>query len=180
MIPIREDLDVYAPPPWVGPTVGRLLGSLPPEHLMGLSAIVLTEFAKAQKKKMRRRAGRRSHPNERLGFYAPAWRGEPPGIYLVVDNILGSKRPWLQFSRDFTIAEVLFHEIGHHLNAKAGLIAANEEASANAWGRKLWAVHYRKRYLGVRPLARRLLPVLSRLQQFARSRAKSARKRALA
>jgi hypothetical protein len=59
--------------------------------------------------------GRKHGPSQRLGFYRPAWRGEPPGIYLVVDNILGQERPWLQFARDFTIAEVLFHEVGHHL-----------------------------------------------------------------
>lgn len=120
MVPVREDFDAYAPPSWVAPTVERLLDSLLPEHLVGLSSIVLTESAKTGKVKRSRKAGRKYGPNQRLGFYRPAWHGEPPGIYLIIDNILGQERPWLQFARDFTIADVLFHEVGHHLNAKVG------------------------------------------------------------
>lgn len=90
MVPVREDFDGYAPPSWVGPTVERLLGSLPPEHLIGLSSIVLTESARTARVKRHRRAGRKF--GRRLGFYRPAWRGEPPAIYLIVDTILGGGR----------------------------------------------------------------------------------------
>ena len=110
MVPVKEDFDAYAPPSWVAPTVRRLLDSLLPEHFVGLSSIVLTESAKTRKVKMRRRGGRKHGPSQRLGFCRAAWRGESPGLYLIVDNILGRERPWLQFARDFTIAEVLFHE----------------------------------------------------------------------
>jgi hypothetical protein len=156
MVPVREDFDAYAPPSWVAPTVERLLDSLLPEHLVGLSSIVLTESAKTARLKSHRRAGRKYGPNHRLGFYRPAWHGESPGVYLIVDNILGQERPWRQFARDFTLAEVLFHEVGHHPNAKVGLISGNEEASADAWRLKLWRKHCRKRYWFLRPLFRSL------------------------
>lgn len=152
MVAVREDFESYAPPSWVGTTVVRLLDSLLPEHVMGLSSIVLTESSKTANVKMHRKGGRKYRPNQRLGFYRPAWRGEPPAIYLIVDNILGQERPWLQFARDFTVAEVLFHEVGHHLNAKVGLLSRNEEGSAEAWRRRLWGVHCRKRYWFLRPL----------------------------
>jgi hypothetical protein len=174
MVPVREDFDGYTPPRWVGPTVERLLDSLLSEHLIGLSSIVLTESAKTARVKMHRKGGRKYAPNQRLGFYVPAWRGEPPAIYLIVDNMLGRERPpWLQIARDFTVAEVLFHEVGHHLNAKVGLISSTEEVSADAWRRKLWRVHCRKRYWFLRPLLRlvRLMhAVVSRLAQRARRR----------
>lgn len=173
MIPVREDFDGYVPPSWFGPTVGRLLDSLRPEHLMGLSSIVLTESAKTARVKTHRKGGRKFGPNHRLGFYRPAWRGEPPAIFLIVDNILGQERPWLQFGRDFTVAEVLFHEVGHHLNAKVGPLSRNEEGSAEAWRRKLWRLHCQKRYRHLRPLLRPLRlvhAVVSRLAQRGRRR----------
>ena len=52
------------------------------------------------------------------------------------------------------IADVLFHEVGHHLNANMGLIARDEEASAEAWSLKLWRLHVRKRYSFLIPLVR--------------------------
>jgi hypothetical protein len=173
MVPITEDFDGYAPPIWVGPTVERLLGSLLPEHVIGLSSIVLTESAKTARVKTHRKGGRKFGPNQRLGLYRPAWRGEPPAIYLVVDNMLGQERPWLQFARDLTVGEVLYHEVGHHLSAKVGRIASNEEGSADAWRRKLWRAHVRKRYWFLRPmvpLIRLLYAVVLRLAQRSRRR----------
>jgi len=171
MIPIAEDFDAYAPPAWVTPTVSRLLDSLPPEHLLGLSSIVLTETAKTRKVKMTRKAGRKYSPDWRLGFYRPAWRGEMPAIYLIIDNILSEGRPWLQFGRDFAIGHVLYHEIGHHLNAKVGSISGNEEDSADAWRRKLWRIHARKRYWFLRPVFRVLASVVRPVARMARRRA---------
>ena len=174
MVPVKEDFRAYAPPSWVAPTVRRLLDSLPPEYLMGLSSIVLTESRLTGKAKIRRRAGRKHSPNERLGFYRPTWRGEPPCIYLIVDNIVALKPLRLQVARDLAIAKVLFHEVGHHLNSKVGLISRNEEASAEAWLRKLWPMHARKRYWFVKPLS----PLLKLL--LAIIHARNARRRASA
>jgi len=153
VVSVREEFRAYAPPTWVAPTVRRLLDSLPSEHLIGLSSVVLTESGMTGREKIRRRAGRKHSTNERLGFYRPTWRGEPPCIYLIVDNIVAHKPLRFQIARDNTLAEVLFHEVGHHLNAKAGLISRNEETSAEAWSHKLWRGHVRKRYWFLKPLS---------------------------
>jgi hypothetical protein len=122
--------------------------------MIGLSSIVLTESATTVKVKMRRRGGRKYSAKDRLGFYRPA-RGEGAIICLIVDNILAHERAvWLQARRDVIIADVLFHEVGHHLNATMGLIARTEEASAEAWSLKLWRLHVRKRYPFLIPLVR--------------------------
>jgi hypothetical protein len=146
MVSVKEDFRTYAPPSWVAATLKRLLDSLPPEHLIGLSSVVLTESGMTGRAKTRRRGGRKHSPNERLGFYRPTWRGELPCIYLIVDNIVAQDPLPLQVARDLAIGKVLFHEVGHHLNAKVGLISRSEEASAEAWSRKLWRGHAQRRY----------------------------------
>src|SRR5688572_1877596 len=154
MVSIKEDFPEYAAPPWVAPTVRRLVQSIPPTHLIGLSSIVLTESATTVKVKMRRRGGKKYRPKDRLGFYRPAW-GDGAIICLIVDNILAHEgAAWLQVKRDLIIADVLFHEVGHHLNANMGLIARDDEASAEAWSLKLWRLHVRKRYSFLIPLVR--------------------------
>ena len=155
MVSVKEDLGAYVAPSWVAPTVTRLLQSLQPAHLIGLSSIVLTESATTAKVKIHRRAGRKYGPKDRLGFYRPDRSGGAATIYLIVDNILTHEGDvWLQAKRDVIMADVLFHEVGHHLNAKMGLIARNEEASAEAWSLKLWRLHIRRRYSFLIPVLR--------------------------
>jgi hypothetical protein len=155
MVSIKEDFRSYAAPSWTATTVIRLLQSLPPTHLVGLSSIVLTETASTAGVKIRRKGGRKYSPKDRLGFYRPDRSGGAATIYLIVDNILTHEGDvWLQAKRDVIMADVLFHEVGHHLNAKMGLIARNEEASAEAWSLKLWRLHIRRRYSFLIPVLR--------------------------
>lgn len=68
------------------------------------------------------------------------WRGEPPAVFLIVDNIIETRPAWfwrLPLSGDPALGEVLFHEVGHHLNATVGSLAGGEEASAEEWKRPL-------------------------------------------
>ena len=174
MVPILEDFDGYTPPNWINPTVRRLFASVPEAHVTGLASVVLTESAKTRRIPIRRRAGKKYQANQRLGFYRSTWRGEPPGIHLVIDNILGQERglAWIQIGRDVTLGKVLFHEIGHHLNTRVGLIAASEEESAEAWERRLMRLHLRRRYWFLRPVVpilRFVVTVLRRVKQPASS-----------
>jgi hypothetical protein len=104
MVSVKEDLSAYVAPSWVAPTVTRLLQSLQPTHVIGLSSIVLTESATTATVKIHRRAGQKYGPKDRLGFYRPAWSGGRPTIYLIVDNIArrGSQRngPVVTFRRE--------------------------------------------------------------------------------
>jgi hypothetical protein len=85
--------------------VSRLLSHVPSECLVGLGEIVIVHRS-AQKKK-----------GEALGLYIPANRKEAPRIELAVDNIYESTPKvvfYLPFLERFLLANVLFHEIGHH------------------------------------------------------------------
>jgi hypothetical protein len=143
---IVEDYRDYKPPPWVSNVVKQLLQSLSDQHVGRLSAAVLTESALIRRGRSRRIAGKKYAMKECLGFYRRKWQGEPPAIFLIVDNIVGGKPPlcWrLPFSRDIFLGEVLFHEVGHHLNATVGSLAGGEEASAEEWVRRLGRIHFR-------------------------------------
>ena len=63
--------------------------------------------------------------------------------------------------RDAALAPVLFHELGHHLDATIGGPAPSGEAAADAWRDRLAGVYFRKQYWWVRPFA----PVLRRLRR---------------
>jgi hypothetical protein len=145
---VREDFESYTPPRWVRRSVARLLASLSSQHVGGLSAIVLTESLRVSGGRTHRIRGRKFPARQCLGFYHARWKGEPPVVLLVVDNIL-SGRPawfwWLPFTRDVMVGGVLYHEIGHHLNDTVGSLARGEEASADEWRRRLMAIHARRR-----------------------------------
>jgi hypothetical protein len=173
MLPVREDYKTYIPPAWIKHTVCELLESLSVEHVGGLFSIVLTESAQIRKGKTRRVAGRKYALKECLGFYRGRWRGEPPAIFLVVDNIIRTRPTWfwrLPLAGDVALGAVLFHEIGHHLNATVGSLAGGEEASAEEWKRRLSRIHLRRKYWYLRPLRTPLRLVLIALRAFMRSR----------
>ena len=161
MVDVHEDYTTYAPPRWARPTVERLLHSLDPSHMNGLTAIVLTDSktADARKNSRRMRGNRRGVV---IGRYHPASSASQAWIEIVVDRVvpdLPQHLAWLQFVRDFAIAGVLFHEIGHHLHATVGSAGRGGEESAEDWRLRLSAVHFNRRFWYLRPI----LPVLSRL-----------------
>jgi hypothetical protein len=173
MLPIREDYQTYTPPPWVRQTVCELLESLSAEHVGGLSSVVLTESGRISKGKTHRVAGRKYAMKECLGLYRGRWRGEPPAVFIIVDNVI-SRRPWwfwrLPLLADTALGDVLFHEVGHHLNATIGSLAGGEEASAENWKRRLARLHVRRKYWYLRPVRKPLRFVLVGLRALIRSR----------
>jgi hypothetical protein len=171
MLPVREDYQSYTPPSWVKHTVCELLDSLSVRHTGGLSSIVLTDSAQIGKGKTRRVGGRKYARQACLGFYRRRWRGEPPAVFLIVDNIIRTRPNWfwpLPFSRDVALGAVLFHEIGHHLNASVASLAGGEEASADEWKRRLSGIHFRRKYWYIRPVRKPLRFVLLGLRALVR------------
>jgi hypothetical protein len=154
--PIREDFEDYVPPRWFQPTVERLLDSLSSAHTHGLSAIVLTNATRADRRKRTRAARRRRH-GVPAGRYHYAYRGERAWVELIVDRIVaGIPRPLrhVQLARDLIVGNTLYHELGHHLHETIGSAAQGWEPSAEAWRKRLAALHGRNRYRHMRPLAR--------------------------
>ncbi len=156
------------------PTVERLLAFLPESHLKGLGAVVLTQAAVSHRRK--RRVRRTSRHGIRLAEYHPAWKGEAAWIELVVDEIAKDLSKPLSSFRvlcDVVVGRVLFHEIGHHLDATVGSVGRTGEHGAEAWRRRLLSgyLQQRHRYL------RLLRPALRVLYRFATAMAARKRRR---
>lgn len=155
MLKIYESYKDFTPPLWFRPTVERLLMSLAPEHRGGLQSVVLTNSASIGRGKTRRVAGRKHDRNECRGFYYQAWRGKPAWIQLVTDNVVAgcpASLLRLQLFRDLQVAEVLYHEVGHHLHLTVGSGARGDEEGAEYWRRRLLRIHFRCRYWYLRPV----------------------------
>ena len=160
-IPVVEDYASYAPPAWVKPTIERLLGSLSDGHINGLGAIVLSDAARATKRKMR--TARRNRHGIFIGRYHHAWKQDRAWIEIVVDLALDrvpARYADLQFVRDFALGTVLFHEIGHHLHYTIGSARRGGEPSADDWEVRLALVHFRKHYRHQRSLREQIRWIL--------------------
>jgi len=86
--------------------VRTLLLEVPPQHLLGLDAIIIVDRVRDKKN---RQAGGIYRPKER--------RHQPAVIEIAVSAIYGGMPRiffFLPFIAKFMLANVLFHEIGHH------------------------------------------------------------------
>lgn len=173
MATVHESYREYRAPRWIRPTVDRLLASIPAAHLSGLGTVVLTDAAAIGVGKTQRVAGRKYDRNACLGFYHRKRGGTPASIEIVVDNAVAG---WPAFAlqlnlfRDLVLARVLFHELGHHLDATIGAAAPSGEAAAEDWGRRLRRLYFRRRYWWLRPFAVAFRPVARWMHRRAQSR----------
>jgi len=143
MIPVYENYRDYQPPPYVREAINRLLADLPSHYLSGLQSVVLTNSATIGPGKTRRYGGRKFPQNKSLGRYFPKSRHGAAWIEIVVDNILAAHAiadfalPSFPPLQDGAFGEVLYHEIGHHLDRIIGPLSHGSEATAEAWMRRL-------------------------------------------
>lgn len=165
---IREDYKNYLPPWWVRPTVERLLESVPTDQLGGLQVVVLTNAATVGKGKTHRVGGRKYKRSACRGFYHALGSDGPAWIEVIVDNTVRVLPPGvtsLNVLRDYFIGDVLYHEIGHHLEATIGSPKRSGELAAEAWKERLFRIHFRRRYWWLRPIAIVIGPMVTRLRR---------------
>ena len=170
---VRSELTSETEPAWIRPTVERLLAFLPESYCHGLGAIVLTRTDISANRARRARANRNGMA---LGRYHAGWKGEPAWIELVVDEIveqIPTGMTWLQLFRDLVVGRVLFHEIGHHLDATHRSVGRTGEHGAMAWERRLSRQYVQQTYDYLRPLA----PVFVAVARFAKMMAARNRRR---
>ena len=168
VIEIHERYKVTVPPAWFRPTVERLLESLRPEHVGGLRSVVLTDSAGIGREKTGRVGCRKYDRDKCRGFYYQEWRGQPAWIQLVTDNIIAGCPTFLmrlQLFRDQGVAEVLYHEVGHHLHMTVGSATRGGEEAAESWRKRLSRIHFRRRYWYLRPIVVVLQPLVQFLRR---------------
>ncbi|MFZ0338474.1 MAG: hypothetical protein WAL45_10610, partial [Terracidiphilus sp.] len=153
----------YTPPFDVLSLTERLLASVPPRYLLGLREVVLTNkigLSRARRRSVTKSRGRKVKILQARGLYHPAWKGKQAWIEIFVDSTFAGyeKGGWqwlLRFGyfRENALGGVLFHEIGHHIDATLRPEFREKEDIADDWSKKLGREWFRKE----RPLLRRIL-----------------------
>jgi hypothetical protein len=158
---VREFYNGYDAPAYVANTVHKLVSTVPSKFLRGIDCVVLTNQSGMSR---RSRLGkvtsrkRRLPQSSMLGRYHPASPGKRPWIELFVDNIvpgLGRYR-WIPLIREACFGLVLFHEIGHHVDATSRPEFREKEDVADDWGKKLMGNFFRKKYWLLMPVRKPL------------------------
>ncbi len=144
---ICESYQLADPPFAVRPVVEALLSIVPAEYLVGLDRVVLTDTHSLNRDQRREkiRSGRRKRRiTECTALYHYAARGHLPWIQIFVDNLVTGYRPLyfrLSFLRRVIVAQVLFHELGHHIGAIRQGLTHPDERSAEKWMYYLFSIY---------------------------------------
>jgi hypothetical protein len=158
-IVIREFYNDFVPPRYVRELVANLLSAVPAKYLRGLDCVVLTNQSGAPR---RYRLGkvtsrkRRVPQSQVFGRYYRVHNGKPAWIELFVDNLSAgvSLHPLVPFLRTAIFGHVLFHEIGHHIDATVRPEFREKEDVADTWSKSLMRIYFRERYRFPRPVAK--------------------------
>jgi hypothetical protein len=167
---IRGSYNDFVPPRYVRKLVTNLLFSVPEEYLRGLDCVVLTNHSGAPR---RHRLGkvtsrkRRVPQSQVFGRYHYAHYGKAAWIELFVDNLARgiSLHPLVPFLRTGIFGHVLFHEIGHHIDATIRPEFRQKEDVADSWSKRLSKSYFRKRYRFPRPVAKVMGWILKAIAQ---------------
>ena len=153
---IVESYRDFEPPPNFRRLIETLLLYIPPKYLTGLKTVVLTNRAGLTRDKRRQRVWSRNRKillANAAGSYSRATKSSPATVWLYVDNLARSAG-WmlrLPFFRYMMPADVLYHEVGHHIHTVHRPIHEEREDVAEDWSGKLYAHFVRKHYWYIYP-----------------------------
>lgn len=149
---IIENYHDYTPPRKTRESVELLLRYVPPEYLVGPQSIVLSNIDAFSRSERRGKTwGRRGKgPLTRTrGWYSAATRVSPASIRMNIDRISQVEFDWARhvpLVRYAALADVLYHEIGHHIHKQRRPVYEGKENVADYWSTKLWVDFVRARY----------------------------------
>jgi hypothetical protein len=140
-----------------------LLRAVPPHFLAGLRFIRLTatiDFTRNRRRAKRRSRGRSVALTHAAGLYQPAQQNRPAAVDLHLDKLFGDTPAWvLRFPiiRRLTLADTLYHEIGHHIHMTKVPEHREREDVAERWSARLYRRFVRTHYWYLMPLVYALL-----------------------
>ncbi len=136
-----------------------MVSSVSPKYLVGLDRVVLTNAGGLNHSRRKQKTWSRKRKTaiaQSRGLYHESWRGAPAWIELFVDNIVGQlPRPLIRIPilRDAAFAEVIFHEIGHHINKAIAPTHREREDVADSWSTSLGRHYFKRKYWYIIPFA---------------------------
>ncbi|RJQ23097.1 MAG: hypothetical protein C4560_01235 [Nitrospiraceae bacterium] len=166
-IEICESYKDFLPPSWVHRSVTRLIDGVPEKYCGGLHSVTLTNtdglnHSRRRQKTISRK--RKISVIECRGLYHQKWQGKPATIELFVDKIIHRwpvivlKVPLVQ---DLLLADVLYHELGHHVHKTCAPEHREREDVAEDWQKKLVRHYFRQNYKWIKPFKIILKPIVA-------------------
>lgn len=172
---VQESFKQYNPPISSMPVVMRLLTGIPEIYLSGLDLVLLTNQEGVNRKKRRQKTIARKRKvavNKCRGLYHKQWQGKPAKIELFVDNIIMGVPEWalrVPFISDIIFADVLYHELGHHVHYTKSPEYREREDVADDWQKKLGRLYFRRKYWYLSPVVSVILLVTKPFRKKRRS-----------
>ncbi|MBX3301218.1 MAG: hypothetical protein KF693_03280 [Nitrospira sp.] len=153
---VSESYASYDPPKGTAKLVVSLLDNVPSRVYIGLAQVCLADASSLSRARRRLKTTQKARVGETRAVYWPPSIREPARIEIFVDKVL-SQLPSIfrkiEFFRELVIAQVLFHELGHHLQAqrKVRLRRMKEEGFAEAIAAKLLRRLINRKYKFLKP-----------------------------
>ena len=173
-IEICESYKEFSPPSWVRRTVTRLIDGVPENYLIGLHSLTLTNIDGLNHSRRRQKTISRKRKvavRECRGLYHYKWQGKPASIELFVDKII-DRWPFMVLKiplfQDLLLADVLYHELGHHIHKTSAPEHREREDVAENWQKKLRRHYFRQRYKWLKPVRFILKPIVAILLKLVR------------
>jgi len=158
---VRISFSGYEPPFDAVPIVRRMLDSVPEKYLVGLGEVVLSNASglpRKQRRSITKSRRRKVRFDETGGLYHPTFNGKRAWIEIFVDNVLrGWERGWwlrIPFIREGRLADILFHEVGHHIHFTCRPEYREKEDVADVWMVRLRRNYSRQRFRWMAGLGR--------------------------
>ena len=173
-IEICESYKDFSPPSWVHKSVTRLIEGVPDNYLAGLHSVTLTNVDGLNHSRRRQKTISRKRKvavRECRGLYHYKWQGKPAHIELFVDQIIHRwplivlKVPLFQ---DLLLADVLYHEVGHHIHKTTAPEHREREDVAENRQKKLGRDYFRQKYKWLKPFRMILKPIVALLLKITR------------
>jgi hypothetical protein len=156
-VEVIEHYKDYSPPTDVRAMTRRLLCYVSPRYLIGLGHVVLTNTTALPRRRRRGKTwarGRKVSIVKAGGVYHAKTNTRPAWIEVFVDNTVlqDTVIRRVPVLRDLALAEILYHELGHHIHATLRPEHREPEGVADKWERRLTALYFRKRYWYLMPI----------------------------
>lgn len=155
-IQVVEACKNYVPPIGAVRIAQLLLNSVPQEYHRELAEIVLTNSDALSRQRRREKVKSGSTMTNVRGVYYEARNGQSARIDIFIDKTLHSCPPLLlklPIMQAFVLSEVLYHEIGHHIQFLHGRSSGRQqEKQAEQHERQLFDLFLKKHYWYAWPL----------------------------
>ncbi|MGA2354269.1 MAG: hypothetical protein ABSG02_07225 [Terriglobales bacterium] len=150
---IIESYQDYKAPFDAARVARSLLQAVPKKYLVGLDSVVLlNEGGLSRRDRVGKvRSRKRKVDKSRIyGRYHYAWKGKPAWIEIRVDKTFRNVTPkvclWIPFFREILLGNVLYHELGHHIDACIRPEYREKEDIAEDWKGRLTTNFLRTKY----------------------------------